>query len=270
MERKGKILTQQANQLVGVADCASSDTHGLHEALKRRKVVDNTVKKCVEKLQSNIDSETGIVSSFQENFLIKSNEISEEIQKYFTRHFSAADEIRNILDVMETLNQSSSSKSREILDLFRQNLPDSLEKCHDLILNLITQMEVNQLKYNKEMQTYMNRMNFIQQNQVENDLKIFGIIQDFVKNSRDNVEKHTEVNRKFLSDLESQLDIIVSARNEEIRKTPIKDFRMNSLRIRKNGFSGHQKFVRKFVRTSSEKCMKGGSEILTNFLKKIS
>ncbi|GAB0095548.1 Kinesin-like protein Klp61F [Sergentomyia squamirostris] len=222
-----KVLTQQANQLVEVADCASSDTHGLHEALKRRKVVDgainSTIKRFVEELQSNIESVSGNVSNFHENFLIKSNEICEEIKKNSTRHSSAADEVRNSLGAMETLNKSSSTKTREILDLFRQSLPDSLEKHHDVILKLVAEMEVNQLKYDKEMQAHMNRMKSIQQNQAENDIKAFGIFQDFAKTSKDNVEKYTEVNRKFLSDLESQLDIIVSERNEEIRKIALKN-----------------------------------------------
>ncbi|XP_055704208.1 kinesin-like protein Klp61F isoform X1 [Phlebotomus papatasi] len=221
-EATEKKLTGQARSLIEVADEASGDTYGLHEALKRRKIVDGTINKTVENFVEELNGKIGQVHSkvinFRQNIDIQSFEIGQELEKNSNRQKVSANEMRTQLLAMENLNRTSSMESVEIFDNFRQCLGQMSDKNCEKLTEMLQEIELRQKNYHEEMQAHVDQVKSLEARRKENFENLLGNMEIFQKNTHDNVEHYMEFSMDFLKQLREHLEVILVERNEEMRQ----------------------------------------------------
>ncbi|XP_059614919.1 kinesin-like protein Klp61F [Phlebotomus argentipes] len=216
-----RMLSGQAKDLLEVANEASADTHALHEAIKRRKVVDGDIHRTMEDFadtfhgQANATKER--VMQFKENILAQVSDVRGEIEGNFTHHTASASNMRNILMALGNLQKNSLENFMELYMNFASTFSKTSNATSAAFEEHMKGVVSKQKRIHEEIQMQVNELGCYEKSLRDVHKSMLESEKRFCSASRESVQKHTEINQEFLEKLKKHVAVILVERNDEIR-----------------------------------------------------
>ncbi|XP_053957027.1 kinesin-like protein Klp61F [Anastrepha ludens] len=190
-----EVLTNQALQILDVADVATKDTHQLHSTIERRKDVDVKIKTACERFSERM----------HDNFdLMDSNlSIMKEQQQSYTQML--LEEFANSANVHRKLISNSGMKIKRVNDLCKESLASTtsiVEKCSkvlgdssskhkDILTQLFKELENKQLELVAQMQNKLvDLIKFTDQQKATTEKMCSTVVESLHEKSK-NLQTHT-------------------------------------------------------------------------------
>ncbi|XP_055683426.1 kinesin-like protein Klp61F [Lutzomyia longipalpis] len=221
-QKTENILAGQARELVGVADEASAHTYGLHDAIQRRRNVDEVIRETVRTFGDDLHAEMDMMKerivTYFSDMCSQSVAIEEELVKNRMRSRDNAEELRKKIEEMEKSNNASSEESQEIFNAFRGNLLRASDENLACLVGLLEKAEQKQKKHHEERKMQFDEMRSIEERSRRIAADFFGKLQAFPRKMRENTDAFVANHREFFAQAKQYNDVTLHERNEAMKK----------------------------------------------------
>ncbi|XP_004525336.1 kinesin-like protein Klp61F [Ceratitis capitata] len=190
-----EVLTNQALEILDVADIATKDTHQLHSTIERRKDVDVKIQtaceRFAERMRDNFNSMDNSLSNMQEQQQSYTNLLLEEFTSTATVHKKLiGDSDKKIQNVNDICKESLSSTCT-IIEKCTEALTDASSEQKNALTNLFRELENKQIELIAQMhEKVKDLVKFTEQQKATTEKMQKTLVESLQEKSR-NLQTHT-------------------------------------------------------------------------------